>query len=410
MIDTIAGLFVTLTDVLPSAAKRRRMTTIVSTIKRAVFPPVPEMIRDDFMRLTAGRLQSQSRLLFLALLLTVPTAIRAASGGAPAWVRLGLPVVMGAACFAGFLSLCRDLKLERSVWRSQRLMSQSTWVSSILAVVCSAWCVTSWLTAPEGMRIYYPMILSMGSLGTAYCLSSLRLATILNLAIGLLPISTLLILSGNRMDLAAGTSLMIAAAFLLRMIVQQHSQLVDLLMLQRQMRELANTDPLTGLLNRRAFNAQLDAELASPDRDNPFALALLDLDGFKPLNDRYGHSVGDRLLCEVADRLRNACGSNGHVARLGGDEFAVLVPHGSAIAFSGIADLLLATLLQPCAIDDHVIRVGASIGVAIWPDDGATGQTLFDTADRALYAVKTMARRDDHYAARPSLSAGLSNP
>jgi diguanylate cyclase len=368
------------------------MNQMLLTLRQLIFPPVPEAIRDDFTLLTAVRMQSQSRLLFLALFLTVPTSIYAASEGASFWVRLVLPLVMGASCFAGFLSLSRDLRISTSVRRARRLIAESTWVSSILAVVCSSWCVFSWLSAPEATKIYYPLILSMGSLATAYCLSSVRRATILNLGIGLIPISTLLLLSGNRMDLAAGTSLMVATAFLLRMIVQQHAQLVDLLMLQRQMRELANTDPLTGLLNRRALDIRLDAEVAEAGPDDHFSIALLDLDGFKPVNDRYGHATGDLLLCEIANRLRGVCGADGVVARQGGDEFAILIPAGSALNTPALADHILAALVPPCAVGGHIIRVGASIGVARWPGDGATIHELFETADRALYATKGQAR------------------
>ncbi|MEO6214786.1 MAG: GGDEF domain-containing protein, partial [Sphingomonas sp.] len=181
------------------------------------------------------------------------------------------------------------------------------------------------------------------------------------------------------------------------MIFQQHDQLVDLLLLQRQMRELADTDPLTGLPNRRVLADRLDQEIERAGPDASFALALLDLDGFKPVNDQYGHGCGDLLLCEVADRLRAACGPNALPARLGGDEFAILVPAGSAISLAMVADHMLAALVPPYRIEGHVIRVGASIGVATWPGDGATSRDLFETADTALYAVK--AQRNERCAA-----------
>jgi diguanylate cyclase len=366
------------------------MIKAIQNVTKTFFPAIPQVIRDDFIRLTGTRLQSQSRMLFLALFLTVPTSIHASSVGASLWVRVGLPVVMGTACLLGFLSLCRDLRISTNVRRAQNLIKESTWVSSILAIVCSAWCVMSWMTAPVEMKAYYPLILSMGSLATAYSLSSVRVAAILNLTIGLLPISTLLLISGERMNIAAGTSMIVATVFLLHMIIKHHSQLVDLLMLQRQMRELANTDALTGLLNRRAFDKRFEQELASVVPDGKFVFALLDLDGFKPVNDQYGHATGDLLLCEVANRLQQACGDDGIVARIGGDEFAILIPSGSALASAAIADHLLAALIPQCQIDDHQIRIGASIGVASWPADGTTQKALFETADLALYAAKTM--------------------
>ena len=122
-------------------------------------------------------------------------------------------------------------------------------------------------------------------------------------------------------------------------------------------------------------------------------MALIDLDGFKPVNDQFGHSVGDQLLIEVAQRLQHACGENGIVARIGGDEFAILLSPESTISSSACADHMLSALVPACTVDGHVIRVRASIGIATWPIDGETAETLFEAADRQLYAVKNYAAK-----------------
>ena len=196
--------------------------------------------------------------------------------------------------------------------------------------------------------------------------------------------------SGNPPEIAAGTSLVIATLFLLRMVIQQHGQVIDLLELQRQMRDLAHTDPLTGLANRRDFDTRLDQEIAAAGPRSHFAIALLDLDGFKPINDRHGHAVGDLLLCEVAARLRRACGDHAMVARQGGDEFAILAPAGSPLLATSLADHLLSALAAPYHVGGVVVQVGASIGVATWPDHGSTARKLCEVADRALYAAKAV--------------------
>lgn len=367
------------------------MTGILATLRKALYPPVPAEIRDEFLRLTASRLQHQSRLLFLTLLLTTPTAAYAASEGAPLWVRIGLPLAMAIACLSGYLSLRRELHIAKSTRRAARLIGESTWVSSVLACLCSGWAVTSWLAAPHGESIYYAMIMTLGSLATGYCLASVRVAALANLAIGIIPITGLLLTSGNRMDLAAGTSLLVATAFLMRMIVQQHSQLVDLLLLQRQMRILSETDPLTGLLNRRGLDERL-AELLGKRNPESFCVALLDLDGFKPVNDCYGHGVGDLLLKDVAKRLRDAAGDDAVVARLGGDEFAILLPPASGLTAEAVGGHMLSALVRPTLIAGHSIAIGASVGVARWPQDGEGTEGLFAAADRALYAAKALAR------------------
>jgi len=364
------------------------MRAKIEALWRSAFPPVPEAIQDDFTLLRAARLQSQIPLLYLTLFLTIPTAIYGSSEGASPVIRFGIPVFMATACLLRFFAWMKKRGMVLDVERAAKMIKAATWVSGSLGVLCSTWCVMSWFSAPAEMRIYYPMIMAMGSLATAYCLSTIRVATIINLAIGLLPITVLLLFTGNRMDLAAGTSLAVASAFLLRMIAQQHVQLVDLLMLQRKMRNLADTDPLTGLLNRRALDARLQQEIAAAGPATCFSVALIDLDGFKPVNDCHGHAAGDLLLCEVGERLRDAAGDHAVVARLGGDEFAILVPCDSAIATHAIAGHMLSALVPPHRIFGHDIRIGASIGVATWPADGRTADALFDTADRALYAAK----------------------
>ena len=371
------------------------MKMIVAKFRQHVFLPIPRPISDDFAVLRATHINSQTPLLFLMLFLTTPTAAFASAEGAHPFIRFGLPAIMGMMCLAGFFKLVKTRHIVISPKRARRMIRESDWVSGSGAVLCSVWCVVNWLYAAPETRIYYPMIMAMGSLATAYCLSTMRWATVLNLGIGLIPISALLILAGNRLDLAAGISVFVASAFLLRMIFLQHNGLVNLLLLQRQMHQLATTDPLTGLLNRRALGARLNAEItaaANLGSEGRFALALLDLDGFKPINDRYGHATGDMLLREVANRLQAASGQAAIVARLGGDEFAILVPQASTLLSSVIGDHVLAALVPPYQIGGHMIQIGASIGVAYWPVDGTTPDALFETADRALYAAKALVK------------------
>lgn len=365
------------------------MTMLNRTLASRIFPPVPDPVRDEFTIHAALEAQVQSRPLLLALLITVPPVAFASSAGASLWIRYGLPALMALGCILGLIANFQSTGRINSPRSARKMLLDSTVFSSLLATVCSAWCVFSFLGADAATQPYYPLILAMGSLSTAYCLSSARVAAILNISIGILPISAILLTSGNRLQLAAGVSLIVAALFLLHMLVQRHAHLVDLMMLKKQMRDQANTDPLTGLLNRRALKDRLDAEIArAGEEDGGFGFALLDLDGFKPVNDTYGHTMGDHLLCSVADRLRDHAGEDVIVARLGGDEFALIVPQHAALRVEALPGHVLSALALPHHIDGHVIRVGASIGVAQWPKDGREARDLFEQADRALYVAK----------------------
>ncbi len=368
------------------------MTGVYNRLKRRFFPPVPQEIRDDVAVLRANRVETLTPMLFLMLAATTPTAIYGGVATVHPIIRIGFPVILAVIGILGFLFLMHNRGRRMSPRRARRMIKESIWLSGTTGLMCSSWTVVNWFAAPPEAHSYFAMIMAMGSLATAYCLSSIRIATFINLTIGLAPISLLMLTSGNPPEIAAGTSLVVATLFLMRMMIQQHGQLIDLLQLQRQMRELAHTDPLTGLANRREFDMRLGGEVAAAGPHGRFAIALLDLDGFKPVNDRHGHAVGDALLCEVAARLRRTCGDHAMVARQGGDEFAILAPAGSPLLSTAIADHILAALAAPYRIADNPIRVGASIGVALWPDDGRAARQLFEVADRALYAAKAADR------------------
>ena len=368
------------------------MTGVYHTLQARFFPPIPDAIRDDVAVLRANRVETLTPMLFLMLAATTPTAIYGGVETVHPFIRIGFPVTLAIVGVLGFLFLRHNRGRRMSPRRARRVIREASWVSGITGAMCSLWTVTNWLAAPPEAHSYYAMIMAMGSLATAYCLSSIRFATFLNLGVGLAPVSALMLTSGNPPEIAAGTSLVIATLFLLRMVVQQHGQVIDLLELQRQMRELAHTDPLTGLANRREFDLRLDEEIARADGAGRFAIALLDLNGFKPINDRHGHAIGDGVLCELADRLRRACGNHAIVARQGGDEFAILVPAGSPLLGTALADHILAALAAPYRIDGRSIGVGAGIGTAYWPEHGDSARQLLEVADRALYAAKAASR------------------
>ncbi len=152
---------------------------------------------------------------------------------------------------------------------------------------------------------------------------------------------------------------------------------------------LATFDALTGLPNRRAFLDTLDAHL---ERTGPFFLGLVDLDGFKPINDIYGHTSGDDVLIEVARRLADACGPKASVARLGGDEFAVILPGLYERELRALGDALCAALAEPYALDTETAYLSASIGFTERAPEDDNASRLLERADYALYEAKERGR------------------
>ncbi|MBO1325166.1 EAL domain-containing protein [Acetobacter sp. TBRC 12305] len=157
---------------------------------------------------------------------------------------------------------------------------------------------------------------------------------------------------------------------------------------EQRILQMAHYDTLTGLPNRATFYEELDRRLATPG--NRVGLLFVDLDGFKLVNDTRGHRIGDTLLNQVASRLRSICNAPATlVGRLGGDEFAVLVPHHNAEEAEALARRIITAVGVPYDLDyDRSIQIGASIGIALAPQHGETGEALLSRADMALYAAK----------------------
>ncbi|WP_415753263.1 diguanylate cyclase domain-containing protein [Pseudomonas leptonychotis] len=158
------------------------------------------------------------------------------------------------------------------------------------------------------------------------------------------------------------------------------------------MENLAHHDALTGLPNRVALESYLPrAQQRSQANSNCLALFYLDLDGFKPINDQFGHAAGDLVLREVAIRLRGCLREGDLVARLGGDEFLMVlqVPGGEALAQAQlVAERTLGALNAPIDLGNHQVKVGCSIGGALWPLDTSNLSEALELADRALYRAK----------------------
>lgn len=159
---------------------------------------------------------------------------------------------------------------------------------------------------------------------------------------------------------------------------------------EERLRFRANHDALTGLPNRRLFEDRLQSAIASALRHGErFALMLVDLDRFKGVNDRFGHLAGDALLVEVGRRLQLCVRASDTVARLGGDEFAVILGEvGGREDAAEVAGRICASMAEPFELGEGVAQVGASVGVALGPQDDADAEELQRRADAALYSVK----------------------
>lgn len=153
---------------------------------------------------------------------------------------------------------------------------------------------------------------------------------------------------------------------------------------------LAFTDPLTSLPNRAHLHERLDKMITLAAReDRSIAVIFIDLDGFKQINDQFGHRVGDDFLKEVADRLNEIIRKTDTAARLGGDEFVIVLENpASKNDVANISRRIIASLSRPAHLHDQELHAGASLGIAVFPAHGRTPEQLLKSADTAMYAAK----------------------
>ncbi|MEJ2589921.1 MAG: EAL domain-containing protein [Candidatus Thiodiazotropha sp.] len=181
--------------------------------------------------------------------------------------------------------------------------------------------------------------------------------------------------------------------------VATFSDVTEIRRQEQTLRQLAYHDPLTGLHNRAAFLEMFEHALGHAERrQTRLALLYLDLDRFKKINDTLGHVIGDQVLEESAERLRQVVRSDDEVARLGGDEFIIMLEDFAHVESPArVARKTLSLLGQPIYIGPHILQVTTSIGIAIYPDDGQDATSLLKNADAAMYMAKREGRNGFHY-------------
>lgn len=203
--------------------------------------------------------------------------------------------------------------------------------------------------------------------------------------------------------LISGIVLSALVAFIIYLLEKNIEQTRQLRHSEKKYIRQANYDLLTDLPSRRLVEERIAYIISSSNRNELLvAILFIDLDGFKQVNDTYGHYMGDLLLQEVANRLSNSVRKSDTVARLSGDEFLVVLPDiKSHEAAEMIANKILYRLSQPISLLSKDITIGASIGIAFYPQHGKTSQALIKAADDAMYIIKKSGKNSLQIAPRP---------
>jgi diguanylate cyclase (GGDEF)-like protein len=316
------------------------------------------------------------------------------------------------------LRLVHWLRARNRVLPAARVVRelQKTWCFALL--VSAGFSIYAQSLILGGNPEYDGQVITFGTLaaiGCAYGLSSLPSAARLPVLILGLPLAIRLIVLRDVAHVGMGLSIVVVLLLILHLLHLHNRSFRELVESrsaiagereraqraekqakaeQAKARIIADTDPLTGLANRRAFLRALGRRArALPRSGSSFALAMIDLDGFKPINDTFGHATGDAVLKEVGARLTVASGRGAHIARTGGDEFALLLPDAASVGDAQAAGgALCATLAEAFRVDGREFRISACCGITLLtPADCNAGQALI-RADTALYSAKENGR------------------
>lgn len=316
----------------------------------------------------------------------------------------------------------------------KREMRRSFLIVGLFCVGAAAWTITLYSTLASHSRVEVTMFASLAAIGFGYGMSSYPPSARLPLLLLSMPLAAMLVSADQLSHVGMGISLLLLSVLTLRMLAIQDlafrrlvSSRFAIEIEKRRAVEaerkaiaeksrvgiIANTDPLTGLANRRGFLAALDGV----ECGQRMALILLDLDGFKPINDTFGHGCGDLLLVEASGRLRSLALNRGATARLGGDEFAIICECNSEEEARTAAEEAVAALGAPFTIDSRSMVVSACAGVSF-----QSGNELPDgmrRSDIALYAAKHRGRgsvvvfssaMEEEFQRRTSIEQALRDP
>lgn len=372
------------------------MTTISTKIRDFMAVPRdnPELLKAQY------RAFSRQLPLMYFILLTNTWALAVSHYSiAPLWLTVFAP--------AGFTLLC-GVRVH-GWWRSRslvpthevalRALTMTNRLTSVLTIGFSAWALSLYPYGDSLARAHVAFYMAITVIACIFSLMHLRPAAFTVAICANLVFIAFFGSSGNLTFVAMAANALlvtIAMLFILQVNYRDFARMVDgrtsLKALSNENFRLANLDSLTGLPNRRQFFAQLDQEFeAAQAQGYRLAVGVIDLDGFKPVNDIYGHAIGDKLLMAVGERLTEACGDV-HVTRLGGDEFALIVKRANDDEILKQGEKICATLRRTFELPGATVQISGSVGFTVFPELAGDAIELFEQADYALYHGKRTSR------------------
>ncbi len=364
--------------------------------------------------LTAAQFEAFSKqvpLLYFILATNMISLSWTHQGAAPDYLVVYLPAVMTVLFALRSLIWLRGRKLSRTPQQAYRQLRATNILSFPIAVFCTGWSLSLLPYGDAYQKAHVAFFMAITVIGCIFCLMHLRSAALIVTVTVNLPFFVVMCLSGEPTFIATGVNVILVTMAMIMILISHYRDFRQLhesrnvLMLQQQALQeqnkamqalsdenmrLANLDSLTLLANRRSFFHMLEAAFnRASAAGSRLAVGVIDLDGFKPVNDLYGHSAGDKVLIEISNRLSTIADTRLSVFRLGGDEFGLLLQEDVAEAdATALGEMVCEMIAERINIGSGMVQVTGSIGFALYPDVGETAQEIYELADYALYTAK----------------------
>jgi diguanylate cyclase (GGDEF)-like protein len=374
---------------------------ILKQIRRLLTIPVEDI---ELVRAQFRAFAKQIPLLYFILATNTVALISTYAKFGHSWITVYAPSALCVICVVRGIKWWRIGRSEVPDAMIIGYMRTTNRLAFLIAVAFTAWGMMLFSFGDAYAKGQVVFFLALTMISCIFCLMHLRPAALTVCFVGVVPFSLFFFFGDNGHFRAAAVNLALVAVGMIAILLIYYRDFSNLVASRRELIDkqaetqrlsddnfrLANHDSLSGLPNRRALVARLN-EIQADHRQGvaPTAVVFIDLDGFKDVNDTYGHETGDKLIQIVADKLRQRTPMHAMLARLGGDEFAVLISADGAqdLALT-FADAVVEMLKDPILIGARTIKVGASVGIAFAVPGQCDAQELFRQADSAMYHVK----------------------
>ncbi|MBP2447504.1 putative bifunctional diguanylate cyclase/phosphodiesterase [Rhizobium leguminosarum] len=334
-------------------------------------------------------LSSQIPILYVLLVINSLAVAITHLKSAPLWLSLYIPVALSVLCVFRLCWWEIRGKVNVTAERAYRLMKITISSAGILTIAFGSWAIALYQYGDASQQGQIAYFLVVTGISCIFCLMHLPMAAALTTVITFSAMVATFMFSGNPVFVATAVSGLFLILPFLRVINSYFQNFVGLVQLTEELKQKQAEAEELNLANRRSFFLSLEKRLQK-DPSAPPVLGILDLDGFKPVNDVFGHAAGDLVLKETARRFTALLGEEGIVSRLGGDEFGIIFP--CSMTRQAIADLgqaLCAAVRDPYEIPDGSVRVFGSCGIVYSEIGTYTAEDLYEKADFALYQVKS---------------------